>query len=291
MRYRLIAIDLDGTLLSPDGTVSAANRAAIARAQDAGVTVVPCTGRAWHESHAAIDGIGGLDRGVFVTGAMISEIHTGQTLQARPFDPAVVAELVATIADLPEAVLVFRDRDQTGHDYLVTGNGRLQDNTRWWFEHTDAKVREDPSPDEWSHCVRVAVVSRSGTLDDAQRRLTESCGDRIALHCFAGIPRQARNESVDILGSSPPAWTSGAASAASRRTTASPTTPSPPSATRSTMSLCCVTRPAASRWATPRSRPPPSPTAAPCPTARTRRSCDRPHARGGLVMRCWGHAH
>jgi HAD superfamily hydrolase (TIGR01484 family) len=41
----LIALDLDGTLLSPDETVSPANRAAIDRALEAGIRVVLVTGR------------------------------------------------------------------------------------------------------------------------------------------------------------------------------------------------------------------------------------------------------
>ena len=41
----LIALDLDGTLLAPDETVSLANRAAIARALGAGIRVVLVTGR------------------------------------------------------------------------------------------------------------------------------------------------------------------------------------------------------------------------------------------------------
>jgi Cof subfamily protein (haloacid dehalogenase superfamily) len=41
----LIALDLDGTLLSPDETISTGNRAAIARALAAGIRVVLVTGR------------------------------------------------------------------------------------------------------------------------------------------------------------------------------------------------------------------------------------------------------
>jgi Cof subfamily protein (haloacid dehalogenase superfamily) len=41
----LIALDLDGTLLAPDESISAANRAAIARALQSGIRVVLVTGR------------------------------------------------------------------------------------------------------------------------------------------------------------------------------------------------------------------------------------------------------
>ncbi len=47
--YTLIATDLDGTLLSDDKTVSAANSDAIDRLKARGVRVVPCTGRAPEE--------------------------------------------------------------------------------------------------------------------------------------------------------------------------------------------------------------------------------------------------
>ena len=42
---RLVAIDLDGTLLSPDKTISPANKQALLDAEAAGVHVVICTGR------------------------------------------------------------------------------------------------------------------------------------------------------------------------------------------------------------------------------------------------------
>ena len=41
----LVACDLDCTFLSPDGTVSALNAHAVARAQEAGIPVVFATGR------------------------------------------------------------------------------------------------------------------------------------------------------------------------------------------------------------------------------------------------------
>jgi Cof subfamily protein (haloacid dehalogenase superfamily) len=45
MRFDLIALDLDGTLLGPDDSVSDRNRAAIRRALESGVRVVLVTGR------------------------------------------------------------------------------------------------------------------------------------------------------------------------------------------------------------------------------------------------------
>jgi len=199
MRYRLLAIDLDGTLLGPDGRVSAANRDAIAAAQAAGAIVVPCTGRAWHESHWAIDNVAGLDRGVFVTGGLINDMATGRTLEAVAFEDAIARQLVDLLADAAEAVLVFRDRDRVGHDYLVTGRGELTANTAWWFEHSGAKVTHDPEAADLSHAVRIAIVSHNGSLPALHRRVLDALPGRVNAHRFAGIARQHRHESVEIL--------------------------------------------------------------------------------------------
>ena len=43
--YRLAAIDLDGTLLAPDHTISPANARAVERLQAAGIEVVLASGR------------------------------------------------------------------------------------------------------------------------------------------------------------------------------------------------------------------------------------------------------
>lgn len=48
--YRLIAVDLDGTLLDDDGVVPQPNRAALDRARRAGIAVCICTGRSHLES-------------------------------------------------------------------------------------------------------------------------------------------------------------------------------------------------------------------------------------------------
>lgn len=48
--YKLLALDLDGTLLGPTSRVSAANARAVRLAQQAGVQIALCTGRNLTES-------------------------------------------------------------------------------------------------------------------------------------------------------------------------------------------------------------------------------------------------
>ncbi len=201
MKYRLLGIDLDGTLLRPDQRIDDRDAAAVRDAIDAGVTVVPCTGRAWHESAGALAELDAIDQGVFITGALVTEMKTGTVTDHAAFEPAMVRDLVDTLADLPEAVLVFRVPDRIDHDYLITGNGEVTPNTRWWFEHTGARSveRRELNGEDLEHCVRVAVVSTAPDLQHLVADMRDRHGDRIETHSFEGVERVDEMEPVQIL--------------------------------------------------------------------------------------------
>lgn len=55
---KLIAIDMDGTLLTPNHTISERNVAAIKKAKEAGIEVVIATGRAYHDAREIVESKG-----------------------------------------------------------------------------------------------------------------------------------------------------------------------------------------------------------------------------------------
>ena len=201
MKYRMIGIDIDGTLLDRRGKVSEANRNAIAAAADQGVVIVPCTGRSWHESHAVIDDVQGMDTGVFVTGAAINEVASGALLDHSPLSIEIATQLVEMLSDLPDAVLVFREFTRTGHHYLITGRGELTMNTQWWFKRTGAVVHHQPevSEDDLQHALRVAVVATGKRMGTAQDDVRLAFDDRVTVHSFEAIQRPDDFDDVHIL--------------------------------------------------------------------------------------------
>jgi len=194
MRYRLIAIDLDGTLLCDRGAVSDANRAAIAAAMDAGVTVVPCTGRGWRESQSVLKQLPAMSSapdavGVFNTGAIVSDLATGQARSRAVFAPDVAGELIALLAPEPEAVLAFTDPDETGMEYLVTGQGEMTPNTKWWFELNGLRHKTQPTPDRTllEHMGRIGMVLPSDRAPVVLDRVKRQMGDRANCHAFPAV--------------------------------------------------------------------------------------------------------
>ena len=81
-RYRMIAIDLDGTLLSPVGQVTPRVKAAVHAALEAGLLVCFATGRNWTESRTVLEAIAHYPTAVFVGGAMIMD--TERRVASRP---------------------------------------------------------------------------------------------------------------------------------------------------------------------------------------------------------------
>ena len=201
MRYRMLAIDLDGTLLDRHGRISKPNIAAIDSALEAGLMVVPCTGRAWRESSAAIEPLKGVEVGVFVTGAVVNEIPSGKSLDIAVIEPHMALELVRHLEHLPESVLVFQEASLCGHDYLVTGHGSLPPATQWWFEATESTVRykQRITIDDLHHTLRVGVVAAASRVVPLTQELREAYGDRALVQSFEAIQGKGPEEEVHIL--------------------------------------------------------------------------------------------
>lgn len=201
MRFKMIGIDIDGTLLRSDATLSPGTLAAVRAAQDAGVLVVPCTGRAWIESGMVLGQIAGLTWGVFVTGAVVGDVHTGEHIDISVLEPHLAREIIEHLADEEASVLVFQDRHQTGRDYLVAGRGELKGNTRWWFDLCGARweqVRE-PTLEQLHGSLRVGMVTVMPRIRACEAKVRDKFGQRVLVHSFEAMHLLNPDESIGIL--------------------------------------------------------------------------------------------
>ncbi|MGA9857590.1 MAG: HAD family hydrolase [Solirubrobacteraceae bacterium] len=100
---RLIATDLDGTLLCSDGSVAERTRTAIAAVEEAGISFVLCTARPprWLAPVAAATGHRGL--AVCANGGVIWDLHSESVVQEFPLGTEIALEVVARMrAALPD---------------------------------------------------------------------------------------------------------------------------------------------------------------------------------------------
>jgi len=185
MPYRMIAIDLDGTLLLPDGSVPARAKAAIHRALDAGLLVCFATGRNWTESKQIIDTVQHHATAVFVSGAMVMDTKSQVTLHRTMMAPALAREVCAVLEELGHSALALQDTHKTGGiDYLATAGKAANEAERLWREVTQTVVHEVPSlaTFDHEHTIRVGIVAPPDEVERAVDELRERLGERIISH-------------------------------------------------------------------------------------------------------------
>ena len=102
-QVELVAVDMDGTLLGDDKRVSRASRAAICRALDAGVRVVPASGRVTSILPKELFGIEGIRYAVCCAGASVQQLGTDpsdcKSLHETGFTPDGAAGVVQMLKD------------------------------------------------------------------------------------------------------------------------------------------------------------------------------------------------
>jgi Cof subfamily protein (haloacid dehalogenase superfamily) len=99
MPVRLLASDLDGTLLRSDGTVSSRTRAAVDAAADAGIELIIVTGRPPRWVRPLVDQLG--DRGLVIcaNGASVYDPARHEVVSHQGLDPESAAEVVRRLKE------------------------------------------------------------------------------------------------------------------------------------------------------------------------------------------------
>ncbi|MFE3655048.1 Cof-type HAD-IIB family hydrolase [Streptomyces sp. NPDC059165] len=97
---RLIATDLDGTLLRDDKSVSERTVAALAAAEEAGIEVFFVTGRPARWMNVVSDHVHGHGLAICANGAAVVDLHAGGALlQVRPLARSTALDVVTRLRD------------------------------------------------------------------------------------------------------------------------------------------------------------------------------------------------
>jgi Cof subfamily protein (haloacid dehalogenase superfamily) len=114
---RLIATDLDGTLVRRDGTISARTRSAVLAAQHAGSVFVMVTARPPRWLHDLADLVGDHGVAIVANGAILYDVVRRQAIRTRLIDPAVALEVAQAIrAEIPEVEFAIERSDRYGQE-------------------------------------------------------------------------------------------------------------------------------------------------------------------------------
>lgn len=189
-KYDLLILDLDGTLLDSKGQVSPRNRQAIAQARDQGLEIIIATGRALIESADPLRAIEHEHLVVAAGGSLLCDASTGRTLQRRIMPHDLVCDVTKSLLGHEHKVLILKDADAAGYDYLAVGPGELDPASQWWFEAMKSTVRfihdvkDDPHPHD---TLRIGIVASGSELTSIASTLKNDVGDRAFLQHWPAV--------------------------------------------------------------------------------------------------------
>ncbi len=92
--YRLLAIDIDGTLVNRYGTISDRDREALSRAQEAGIQVALSTGRGLQATVGIIRELSLDSYHVLFDGALVSRLDSSEEIYASPISKELVRQMI-----------------------------------------------------------------------------------------------------------------------------------------------------------------------------------------------------
>jgi Cof subfamily protein (haloacid dehalogenase superfamily) len=124
-RYRLLAIDIDGTLVNSHHELTEATRAAVLRAKQAGVQVALATGRRYSRVLPLVEPLELNLPLITASGALIKRAEDHATIYRAEFAPGVLSQCLAMIDRAGYEAVVYADTFDQGFDYYcVTRNAR-----------------------------------------------------------------------------------------------------------------------------------------------------------------------
>lgn len=188
-KYRMLALDLDGTILRPDGLFSSRTKDAIALAQSAGYLLCIATGRNFTESRQIVSDLGIAGECVFVGGAVVIDTRTGRTLQRTAMHPALAAEFCGVIESMGHAALALQDTGSTGIDYLITRDLPLHSASKKWMGALKMDIQYFPRLAQHPHAntLRVGMCVDAADAEAIHEQLLSHFAERTMI-CRLLVP-------------------------------------------------------------------------------------------------------
>ena len=174
---RLVAIDMDGTLLPDFSTVvSERNRRALLEAQRAGIVVAIATGRRQAFTAPLIDDIGlRADTPLITSNGAVTRSILGERIDFNHLDPAIARGLCGVLRGV--GMLVFTLDKAAPPDLIVEDMAVARGRLAKWVESNRLSIKEvKPIEDALGDDVDLIQGMAAGTIaemEEAERRLVD----------------------------------------------------------------------------------------------------------------------
>jgi len=163
--YRLLAIDLDGTLLTPQKLITPRTYNALRQATEAGITIVIATGQTLSVLQNVCAELPLSVPQIIENGAIIADIHSGEVLHEQLLPPEHILPVLTTLR-----VFGLNRAYHTLHRVYVDKDTPRA--STWYRPPVPPAVEvEDVASLYPLSCIKVAGIGEAGTLRDKRKEL------------------------------------------------------------------------------------------------------------------------
>jgi Cof subfamily protein (haloacid dehalogenase superfamily) len=214
MAIRLVALDLDGTLLDPRGDLRDDVRDAVQRLRRAELRVVVCTGRRFRTALPVLERLGLSGAVVVHNGALVKDIADGKTLQ-HAYLPEPLYDGVLALMRRHGPPLVYVDSYHDGVDLLTEGIARAHPFQREYLDDHGEHVREvgDLAAARHSEVIMLSTMADEDSLGRVAAWAEQELGAKVRTHRL--INKNYRGQILEMLSPLSGKWTALARLAAS----------------------------------------------------------------------------
>ena len=155
MRYKLLALDLDGTLLTSDETISEGNLRWIRKASSEGVKIIITTGRSYNSALQYLTQINVPHPTIAFNGAVIRE--GDEILRKITMKVELLQKLITFLKDMDYAPMVYTAE---GDKYYETF-GKYTDDFLSFSKNFERELKKIPRllARKWDNVIRLSIVT------------------------------------------------------------------------------------------------------------------------------------
>jgi Cof subfamily protein (haloacid dehalogenase superfamily) len=191
--YRMVATDLDGTVVRSDGTISARTRAALRTADGAGAVIVLVTGRPprWLSGIAEQTGHRGL--AICANGALLFDLATEMVIGAHPLPVETLQHLVEVLREAIPGIAFAVERVDDGFHHEPAYHPRWDSDQSLITAEIDSLLEVPASKLLARHgsfdADDLLAAARAAVGDETVATLTHSSADGLLEISAAGVSK------------------------------------------------------------------------------------------------------
>ena len=188
MKYKLLALDVDGTLVASNQLIPPETIDAIAHADAAGLRVCIATGRSYAETMPVWRQLrlkSPYEPMILIGGALVSEPDTGRTLCQRTISHELAAEYAEAIRQAGYSAMAIVDVWRHGVDYYLVESKDAHKLDEMWFSKMKVnvqRVHKLGDAQAMPAALRINAVAPREEAAALSESLQAKFGDRLNIH-------------------------------------------------------------------------------------------------------------